>query len=115
MTGEHATGTIDLSIDPDKTEAGFDPSLGEGTQTYTDIVAGDDEFIYDTDKTLDDDVSLTAKQVEGDRPYWWNVAGAAQQMNPETGEMVMWPPSGGDLHRLLHLLNLILLLWTKKM
>lgn len=95
MTGEHATGAIDLSIDPDKTEAGFEPSLGEGTREWTDLEAGDDEFIDDADRKLEDE-TLTAKQVEGDRPYWWNVAGAAQQMNPETGEMVMWPPFGGD-------------------
>ena len=92
VVGQQATGQVDLSVDSD---SGFESSLGEGTRTWTDMEAGEDEFIDDTDRTIDD-VSLTAEQVEGDRPWWWDVAGAAQQMDPVTGEMIMWPPSGGD-------------------
>ena len=63
--GQQATGQIDFSIDPDLTEAGFEPSLGAGAATYTDLEENTNEFLT-TDKTLLDDEteSLTAEQAD---------------------------------------------------
>ncbi len=63
--GQQATGQVDFSIDPDLTEAGFEPSLGAGAATYTDLEENTDEFLT-TDETLLDDrtESLTAEQAD---------------------------------------------------
>tara|TARA_R110002020_G_scaffold121102_7_gene275525 strand:- start:3139 stop:4623 length:1485 start_codon:yes stop_codon:yes gene_type:complete len=56
IIGQQATGTIDLSVDPD---TGITPSLGAGTYTPTSMTVGSGEDIADTDKTIASDIALT--------------------------------------------------------